>query len=116
MCLVARQLEAAGIPTVVVGSAIDIVESCGAPRFLFTDFPLGNSCGRPYDAGMQRSIVETAIELLQSAPKPRAALRAPFRWSQDESWRDRYMEIRPEDAALLAARGKARRALRTCSN
>jgi len=37
--LVARYLEANGLPTVIVGSALDIVEHCGVPRFLFTDFP-----------------------------------------------------------------------------
>ena len=112
MCLVARHLEAAGIPTVIVGSAIDIVEHCGAPRFVFTDFPLGNPCGRPYDAEMQRSIIEAAIDLLQNATRARALVRTPYRWSENESWRDQYMEIRPEDAAELVARGEARRALR----
>lgn len=109
MCLVARHLEAAGIATVILGSAIDIVEHCGAPRFLFTDFPLGNPCGRPYDAAMQRSIVEAAIDLLDSASGPRTVVRTPYRWSDDESWRERYMEVRPENRAELAARGEARR-------
>ena len=112
MSLVARHLEAAGIPTVILGSAIDIVERCGAPRFLFTDFPLGNPCGRPYDAAMQRSIVEAGIDLLESAPGPGTMVRTPYRWSDNESWRDRYMEVRPEDKAELAAKGEARRALR----
>jgi D-proline reductase (dithiol) PrdB len=40
--LVARHLETNGIPTVIVGSALDVVEHCGVPRFYFTDFPLGN--------------------------------------------------------------------------
>jgi D-proline reductase (dithiol) PrdB len=31
--LVARHLETNGIPTVIVGSALDIVEHCGVPRF-----------------------------------------------------------------------------------
>ena len=35
--LVARHLEANGIATVVIGSAVDIVERCGVPRFIFTD-------------------------------------------------------------------------------
>lgn len=112
MGLVARHLEAAGIPTVILGSALDIVEHCGVPRFVFTDFPLGNPCGRPEDAEMQRSIVGAGIDLLQSARAPRAVVRTPYRWSEDESWRDRYMQVRPEDAAELAAKGEARRAQR----
>jgi len=47
--LIARHLEANGIPTVVMGCAKDIVERVGVPRFLFSDFPLGNAAGRPND-------------------------------------------------------------------
>jgi hypothetical protein len=47
--LAARHLEASGIPTVLFGCARDIVECCGVPRFVFSDFPLGNPTGRPLD-------------------------------------------------------------------
>ena len=47
--LVARHLEANGISTVVMGCAKDIVEHAAVPRFLFSDFPLGNSAGKPHD-------------------------------------------------------------------
>ncbi len=112
MSLVARQLEAAGIPTVILGSALDIVDHCGVPRFVFTDFPLGNPCGRPYDPDMQRAVVATGLELLESAAGPGTVVRTPYRWSTDETWRERYMEIRPEDVARLADMGAARRASR----
>ena len=91
---------------------MDIVDHCGVPRFVFTDFPLGNPCGRPYDADMQRAVVATGLELLESASGPRAVVRTPYRWSADEAWRDRYMEIREQDVARLAAMGEARRAQR----
>ena len=111
MCLVARHLEAAGIPTVILGSALDIVEYCGVPRFLFTDFPLGNPCGRPFDRQMQRAIVEMGLGVLESAVAPRTTVRTPYRWSEDETWRSRYLEVRPEEAARLAAQGETRRAM-----
>ncbi len=50
--LVARHLEANGISTVVMGCAKDIVEHAAVPRFLFSDFPLGNSAGKPHDRGV----------------------------------------------------------------
>ena len=53
--LVARHLEANGIPTVVMGCAKDIVEHAAVPRFLFSDFPLGNSAGKPHDIGRRRT-------------------------------------------------------------
>ena len=112
MSLTARHLEVAGIPTVILGSALDVVEHCGVPRFLFTDFPLGNPCGKPFDASMQEAITAQGIDLLESADGPRTTVRTPFRWGGDESWRDRYMEVRAEDLADLARRGEARRARR----
>ncbi len=90
MSLVARTLEDAGIATVIVGSARDIVEECGVPRFLFVDFPLGNPCGRPGDVGMQRAIVGMALDLIESAVAPRTTVQAPFRWGDDD-WRSNYM-------------------------
>ncbi len=110
MSLVARHLEANGIPTVVVGSARDIVEECGVPRFLWSDFPLGNPCGRPYDREMQRAIAGHALDLLESARLPRTTVQTPFRWSEDESWRDRYARVDPERIDELRRLGERRRA------
>jgi hypothetical protein len=110
--LVARHLEANGVPTVIVGSARDIVEQCGVPRFLFTDFPLGNPCGKPYDVAMQRAIVGMALELLESARAPRTTVQTPFVWSDDHSWRDRYMHVDPEERKRLRRLGEERKASR----
>lgn len=93
MSLAARLLEAAGIPTVIIGSARDIVEECGVPRFLFTDFPLGNPVGKPGDSAMQQTILGMALELLESARFPRTTVQAPFVWAETDEWRQSYMEI-----------------------
>src|SRR5690606_27515825 len=66
--LVARALDAAGIATVITGCAKDIVEHAGAPRFLFNDFPLGNSAGRPHDPASQAETLERALQVLEAAP------------------------------------------------
>ena len=63
--LVARHLEANGIPTVVMGCAKDIIEHAAVPRFLFRDFPLGNSAGKPHDAASQALTLELALGLLE---------------------------------------------------
>lgn len=87
MGLVARHLEANGIPTVVLGTARDIVEYCGVPRFVFSDFPLGNPCGRPFDIAMQRRIVTMGLGLLESATKLGTTVQTPYVWSDDTSWK-----------------------------
>jgi hypothetical protein len=108
--LVARYVEENKIPTVVVGSARDIVEECGVPRFLFTDFPLGNPCGKPWDKKMQRSIMAMALELLQFAWQPRTTVQAPFIWSEDEAWRKVFMRVSEEQREEYKKAGEARRA------
>ncbi len=111
MSLVARHLEANGISTVILGSARDVVEHCGVPRFLFTDFPLGNPCGRPFDAAMQRRIVGHALDLLEGATCARTTVQAPLIWSEDHSWKERYARVDPSRAEDLRRMGEARRAL-----
>ena len=110
MGLVARHLEENGIATVILGSARDVVELCGVPRFLFSDFPLGNPCGRPWDEAMQRAIVGMALDLLESATGPRTTQVTPFAWSADESWKDAYARVSPEEAQRLRRAGDERRA------
>ena len=53
--LLARYLETAGIPTVIMGAAKDIVEYCGVPRLFFSDFPLGNAAALPNNMQSQDS-------------------------------------------------------------
>ncbi len=98
MSLVARYLEANGISTVILGCAKDIVESAGVPRFVFSDFPLGNSCGKPFDSESQVAIMSTALDLLDSATAPRTTVQTAFRWAEDASWkRDFYrLDLTPE--------------------
>ena len=112
MSLIARHLEASGIPTVILGSALDVVEHCGVPRFAYLDFPLGNPCGKPWDRAMQAAIVTAAVGLLEGATAPRTTLCLPHRFSEDEGWRDEYLAVREEDLAALRRKGDERRALR----
>lgn len=110
LSLVARHLEANGILTVIIGSARDVVEHCGVPRFYFTDFPLGNPCGHPWRADMQREIVRQALSLLETATAPRTTVKAPFAWKEDGAvWRARYGRLDPEDRERLLKLGDQRR-------
>ena len=93
MSLAARTLEAAGIPTVVMGCAKDIVESAGVPRFLFSDFPLGNAAGKPNDKASQAATLELALRVLESAPGPRTTVQNPQRWNADGLWKLDFSNI-----------------------
>lgn len=106
--LVARHLEANGIATVVVGSAQDIVETVGVPRFTFVDYPLGNPMGRPWDVSEQLAVTSAATDLVASAPGPRTTRRLDLEWGTDD-WRANYMYVGPENIDELAEAGRIRR-------
>ena len=91
--LVARHLEANGIPTILMGCAKDIVEHAAAPRFLFSDFPLGNSAGKPHDITSQDRTLELALHLLETAPGPQTTMQSPIRWDDDGKWKLDYLNL-----------------------
>lgn len=93
LSLVARHFELSGIPTVLMGCAKDIVEYCGVPRFLFSDFPLGNAAGRPGDRASQHQTLDLALGLLESATGPRTTRQSPLHWSEDPTWKRDYMNV-----------------------
>jgi len=106
MSLVARELERNGIATVIMGCAKDIVEYCGVPRFLFSDFPLGNGAARPHDTASQDQTLALALALAQAAPAPRTTVQNPLRWSAGASWKLDYCNVErvaPEELARLRA-------------
>ena len=91
--LLARHLEANRIPTVIMGCAKDIVEHCGVPRLVWSDFPLGNSAGRPFDVDSQARTLELALRVLETAPGPRTTVQSPQRWNDDAKWKLDYLDL-----------------------
>jgi hypothetical protein len=114
--LLARYLEAAGMPSVVMGAAKDIVEYCGVPRFLFSDFPLGNAAAKLNNLDSQDLNFELALRLLESAPGPRTTVQSPLIWSADPAWKLDYSNLESlssdEIARLREEAEKARIAAR----
>ncbi len=100
--LAARALEEAGIATVVMGCAKDIVEHVGVPRFLFSDFPLGNAAGWPNNPASQIRTAEMAVRLLSQASEPRTTSRSPITWTGPTGWKQDYCNadrLSPEELA-----------------
>ena len=117
MSLAARYLEENGIPTVVFGCARDIVEHCGVPRFVFSDFPLGNPIGKPFDPDMQREILSLGLDLHVNATAAGTTVVAPYEWSADNSWKDKVLTkaqpfLDPEATRKWLERKDAYRALK----
>jgi hypothetical protein len=99
--LIARHLETHQIPTVIMGCARDIVENVGVPRYLWSDFPLGNSAGKPDNSESQRDTLALALELFESASAPRTTVASPQIWSEDDGWKNDFMNVHALPAAKI---------------
>lgn len=67
MPVLARWIEAAGIPTVVVTMMPSVAEERRAPRIVGVEFPFGHAFGMPNDRAMQRRVLELALRVLAGA-------------------------------------------------
>ena len=86
--LIARYAEAAGISTLCMTSALDITRAVHPPRAAFLDYPLGHTTGKPHQPALQRAILRAALEGFTSLTTPGSVKMLPFRWSEDEDWKD----------------------------
>jgi D-proline reductase (dithiol) PrdB len=94
-------VEAAGIPTLCMTSALDITQSVKAPRAVFVNFPLGHQTGRPNDPRIQRQIVRDAMRAFETIGTPGEIVQLPHVWDpNDRTWESRdytkgWMPARP---------------------
>ena len=116
--MVARTLEASGIATVTFSNARDITESACNPRTVFTNYPLGNACGRPHDPENQREVLQAGFRLLEEAREPGTIVDLPFEWTRDTAWQRRvFTDAQPwltdegeaERRSILAGNRAARK-------
>ncbi len=106
MGLVARHLEANGIATVTFSCARDITAAVLPPRSVFLDYPLGSTCGRPFDRANQRAVILAGLHLLETGRTPGEIVDLPYVWSADEAWK--RLIFSPEQP-FLSEEAEARR-------
>lgn len=80
MGLIARAIEATGIPTVCVSLQRDITARVKPPRAVYLDWPFGHPMGEPGRPAQQRQVLLDALDLLVRAPTPGVIVDLPYRW------------------------------------
>lgn len=88
MGLIARDLEAAGVPTICLTSAWDITAAVAPPRSVYVHHPLGHTTGGPGDAAGQRALLRAALRAGVAAGRGEI-VRLPFRWEAEPGWEAR---------------------------
>jgi hypothetical protein len=80
VCILAREIESRGIPTVCVTLVPDLTRIVGAPRSLAVKFPFGAPCGDPGHGALHRALLLDALSLLAEADTPGTLRESRLAW------------------------------------
>ena len=99
MPVLARRIEAAGIPTAVLTMMPDVAEWLLAPRIVGVEFPFGHSFGMPGDDAVHRRVLETALTVLAGAAAPGTRVDLDLAWPQPRG--EAYKSWQPAEASPI---------------
>lgn len=102
MPVLARLIEAAGIPTVTVTMMPDTADGLLAPRIVGVEFPFGHPFGMPGDRAMQRHVLTTALRVLAGADRVGTRVDVDIEWPQPR--KEAYRSWQPEEPSPIVAR------------
>ena len=109
MPVLARWIEAAGIPTVVVTMMPSVAEERRAPRIVGVEFPFGHAFGMRDDNAMQRRVLALGLRVLAGAAHFATRVDLDVEWPVPV--RDAYRAWQPKEPSpivkkMLEARGR----------
>lgn len=114
MSLIARGLEARGLPTASLSTLYEITAAYKPPRAVFLDFPIGCPGGRPFAVEQQRDIARAVLSEVATFEDDREYRihELPFQWSPDGSraWEEQVRDLYRAGAETVAAHGSDHRA------
>jgi len=99
--VLARLIEAAGIPTVTVTMMPAVAAAVLAPRIVGVEFPFGHPFGMPGDRGMQRRVLETALTVLSGAAGFATRVDVDIEWPVPRA--EAYRSWQPKEASPIVA-------------
>lgn len=99
MPVLARRIEAAGIPTVTVTNMPEVAQKRHAPRIVGVEFPFARPFGMPDDRAMQRAVLEAALRLLAGATSYGTRVDVDIRWPQPRG--EAYKAWQPDEPSPI---------------
>ena len=99
--MLARLVEAAGIPTVTVTMMPDVAAALLTPRVVGVEFPFGHPFGMPADRAMQRTVLETALTVLSGAGEFGSRVDVDIEWPVPRA--AAYKSWQPKEASPIVA-------------
>ena len=101
MPVLARVVEAAGIPCVTVTMMPVLAEKYRTSRVLGVEFPFGHSFGVVGDAAMQTRTLRAALDLLVVASEPETRADVDEQWPGDP--KQAYKDWQPSEPSPIVA-------------
>lgn len=105
--MLARRIEAEGIPTVVVTMMPSVAEQLRTPRIVGVEFPFGHPFGMPGDRTVQRRVLEAALVVLAGAGRPGTRVDLDIEWPQPRG--EAYKAWQPSEPSPIVAAMLGRR-------
>jgi D-proline reductase (dithiol) PrdB len=97
--VLARWIEAAGIPTVVVTMMPSVAQERRAPRIVGVEFPFGHAFGMPNDRAMQRRVLEMGLRVLAGASAFGTGVDLDLEWPVP--FREAYRAWQPKEPSPI---------------
>ena len=88
-------IENQGIPTLLVGTALDIIRQVVPPRAVFVDHPVGRTFGPPHDRERNEAVLARVLAELPNFTQPGEIRDPGFEWAPNGS-REWESELRAE--------------------
>jgi D-proline reductase (dithiol) PrdB len=105
--LIARGLEARGLPTLSMSTLYELSQGFKPPRTVFLDFPLRCTAGKPNEPEMQRQILRDALRLAPEFGEPWRIMELAYQFSPDgdRGWKEivKDMYRKGEGAKTISA-------------
>jgi hypothetical protein len=99
--VLARWIEEAGIPTVVVTMMPAVASALEAPRVVGVEFPFGHPFGLPGDRDTQRHVLATALSVLSGARAFGTRVDVDIEWPQP--LKEAYKAWQPKEPSPIVA-------------
>jgi hypothetical protein len=99
--VLARRIEAAGIPTCVVTMMPQTAADLLSPRIVGVEFPFGHPFGLPGDRAVQRRVLTTALQVLAGADRPQTRIDIDLEWPQPRG--EAYKAWQPAEPSPIVA-------------
>jgi hypothetical protein len=79
--LAQREIEQAGIATIVLSNIPELTSAVGVPRLAAIEHPFGQTVARPGDRDTQRAVLLAALEAVEEMKTPGSIKHLQFAWT-----------------------------------